>query len=183
MSSTRRSNSSARTTVAAYGGYRPRSTSTSVGRFPRFTELSAAEIDALYDFFYQWGTLLLPALVPGAHVMVALNPLLEHMLLYALHTAGFERRGQLVRLVSTFRGGDRPKYAHEEFPDVSVMARAMHEPWVIFRKPVEGTVRENLRTWGTGGLRRPSRDRPFGDVIASAVARGREKEDARHTRP
>jgi DNA modification methylase len=145
---------------------------------PRFTELSPSQIDRLYEYFHQWGELLMPTLVPGAHVMVASTPLLEHMLLYALHKAGFERRGQVIRLVSTFRGGDRPKYAHEEFPDVSVMARAMHEPWVLFRKPVEGTVRENLRKWKTGALRRPSRDHPFGDVIPSGVARGREREIA-----
>ena len=89
---------------------------------PRFTELTAGQVEFLYEEFLRWGKLLLPALVPGAHVMVASNPLLEHLVLYALHTAGFERRGQVVRLVSTFRGGDRPKYAHEEFPEVSVMA-------------------------------------------------------------
>ncbi len=147
---------------------------------PRFTELSAVQIERLYDYFHQWGQLLLPALVPGAHVMVASTPLLEHLLLYALHRSGFERRGQIIRLVSTFRGGDRPKYAHDEFPDVSVMPRAMHEPWVLFRRPIEGTVRENLAKWKTGALRRPSRDRPFGDVIASGIARGREREITHH---
>jgi site-specific DNA-methyltransferase (adenine-specific) len=147
---------------------------------PRFTELRPHQIDGLYDYFYEWGTLLRPVLVPGAHVLVASTPLLEHMLLYALHKAGFERRGQVIRLVTTFRGGDRPKYAHEEFPEVSVMARAMHEPWVLFRKPVEKTVRENLRTWGTGALRRPSRDQPFGDVIPSGIARRKEKDIAPH---
>jgi DNA modification methylase len=147
---------------------------------PRFTELSPRQIDQLYEYFHEWGRVLMPVLVPGAHVMVASTPLLEHLLLYALHKAGFERRGQVIRLVSTFRGGDRPKHAHEEFPDVSVMARAMHEPWVLFRKPVEGTVRENLRKWKTGALRRPIRDRPFGDVVPSGVARGREREIASH---
>jgi site-specific DNA-methyltransferase (adenine-specific) len=147
---------------------------------PRFTELTPNQVEELYDYFHDWSTLLLRVLVPGAHVIVASTPLLEHMLVYALHEAGLEKRGRLVRLVSTFRGGDRPKYAHHEFPEVSVMARAMHEPWAIFRKPVESTVRENLRKWGTGGLRRPERERPFGDVIASSVARGREREIAPH---
>jgi len=36
----------------------------------------------------------------------------------------------------TMRGGDRPKAAHEEFKDVSVMPRSMWEPWVLFRKPI-----------------------------------------------
>jgi DNA modification methylase len=147
---------------------------------PRFTELSRAQVEDLYDFFTRWGTLLLPVLVPGAHVLVASNPLLEHMVLEALHDAGFERRGQIIRLVHTMRGGDRPKYAHKEFPEVSVMPRSMHEPWVLFRKPMELTVRENLKKWGAGALRRPRRDQPFGDVIASAPATRRERALAPH---
>jgi site-specific DNA-methyltransferase (adenine-specific) len=43
----------------------------------------------------------------------------------------------------------------------------MWEPWLLFRKPLEGRVQDNLRKWKTGGLRRPSPDRPFGDVIRS----------------
>lgn len=30
--------------------------------------------------------------------------------------AGFEKRGEVIRLVQTLRGGDRLKNAHEEFP-------------------------------------------------------------------
>src|SRR6266545_2937836 len=137
---------------------------------PRFTELSKEQVERVYDYFAEWGRLLLPVLVPGAHVMVASNPLLEHMVVEALHDTGFERRGQIIRLVHTMRGGDRPKLAHEEFPEVSVMPRSFHEPWVLFRVPLDGSVRENLRTWGTGALRRPTVDRPFVDVIPSSPA-------------
>jgi site-specific DNA-methyltransferase (adenine-specific) len=72
-----------------------------------------------------------------------------------------------VRLVMTMRGGDRPKNAHEEFPDVSVMPRSMWEPWLVFRKPIEGRVQDNLRKWKTGGFRRLSAEKPFADVIRS----------------
>ena len=147
---------------------------------PRFTELSDRDIDRLYEYFQEWGRLLMPVLVPGAYVTVASNPLLEHMLLYALHSVGFERRGQIIRLVHTMRGGDRPKYAHEEFQEVSVMPRSMHEPWVLFRKPVELTVRENLRRWKTGALRRPSVGQPFVDVIRASPATRAERRIAEH---
>ena len=40
-----------------------------------------------------------------------------------MSAAGLELRGTIVRLVITMRGGDRPKNAHSEFADVSVMAR------------------------------------------------------------
>lgn len=78
------------------------------------------------------------------------------------------------------RGGDRPKNAHELYPDVSVMPRSMWEPWLLFRKPVEGTVAQNLRAWGAGGLRRVSETQPFGDVIRSAPTSKRERTIAPH---
>lgn len=80
----------------------------------------------------------------------------------------------------TMRGGDRPKGAHEEFADVSVLPRSMWEPWLIFRKPLGGRVQDNLRKWGTGGFRRPGKDKPFGDVIQSAPTRATERKLAPH---
>ena len=80
----------------------------------------------------------------------------------------------------TMRGGDRPKAAHEEFAGVSVLPRSMWEPWLVFRKPIEGRVQDNLRKWSTGGFRRPSPERPFGDVIASAPTRKTERAIAPH---
>ena len=119
-------------------------------------------------------------LVPGAHVMVASNPLVVQRVTTALISAGFEPRGQIIRLVMTMRGGDRPKNAHEEFDGVTVMPRSMWEPWVLVRKPIEGRVQDSLRRWGTGGLRRPSKDRPFGDVIRSHPTRASERALAPH---
>lgn len=147
---------------------------------PRFTVLSGADLTALEAFFVRWGRALTRVLVPGANVVVASNPLLSHLVSGALTRSGLERRGELVRLVMTMRGGDRPKSAHVEFDDVSVMPRSMWEPWLVYRKPIEGRVQDNLRRWGTGGFRRISSDRPFGDVIASAPTRASERKLANH---
>ena len=138
---------------------------------PRFTVLTPRDIVALEEFFTQWARLVLRTLVPGGNVLVASNPLLSHVVSGALAKAGLERRGEVVRLVMTMRGGDRPKAAHDTFPDVSVMPRSMWEPWLMFRRPIEGRVQDNLRAWGTGGFRRPSADKPFGDVITSSPTR------------
>ncbi len=147
---------------------------------PRFTVLTATDLDALERFFVEWGRRLTRVLVPGANVVVASNPLLSHRVAGALARSGLERRGELVRLVMTMRGGDRPKAAHVEFSDVSVMPRSMWEPWLLFRKPLEGRAQDNLRRWGTGGFRRISDDRPFGDVIESAPTRVSERKLANH---
>ena len=147
---------------------------------PRFTVLKTADLIALEQFFYDWGRRICRVLVPGANVVVASNPLLSYIVSGALSRAGLERRGEIARLVMTMRGGDRPKAAHEEFSDVSVMPRSMWEPWLVFRKPLEGRVQDNLRKWGTGGFRRISADRPFGDVIESAPTRASERKHAPH---
>lgn len=147
---------------------------------PRFTVLKPTDLDALEQFFFTWARRLLRVLVPGANVVVASNPLLSYLVSGALSRAGLERRGEIVRLVMTMRGGDRPKHAHVEFADVSVMPRSMWEPWLMFRKPIEGRVQDNLRKWGTGGFRRISADKPFGDVIESAPTRAAERAIAPH---
>ena len=135
---------------------------------PRFTVLTHDDLQHLADFFYSWGTLLRPRLVPGAHVLIASNPLVSPFVSLALARAGLQRRGEVVRLVMTMRGGDRPKGAHDEFSDVTVMPRSQWEPWLLYREPIETrTVADNLRKWKTGGLRRVSGSQPFGDVIKS----------------
>lgn len=147
---------------------------------PRFTVLSQDDQAALGRYFGELGALLVRVLVPGANVLIATNPLLAHVVATAMAGAGLEMRGTITRLVMTMRGGDRPKNAHQEFPDVSVMPRSMAEPWVVLRTPLEGRVQDNLRTWGTGGFRRPSMDRPFGDVIRSHPTHAAERRIAPH---
>jgi DNA modification methylase len=147
---------------------------------PRFTTLTATQLAELTDFFGRWARALLPVLVPGGHVIVASNPLHSHLVATAVTGAGFERRGEIVRLVMTMRGGDRPKGAHEEFDGVSVLPRGQWEPWLLFRKPLDGRVQDNLRKWRTGGLRRLSAGQPFGDVIRSAPTHRRERRLANH---
>ena len=60
------------------------------------------------------------------------------------------------------------------------MPRSQWEPWLLFRKPLDGRVQDNLRKWRTGGLRRISDERPFGDVIQSAPTRSNERALAPH---
>ena len=148
---------------------------------PRFTVHSADDRRALHGFFSEWAALLLPVLRPGGHILIASNQLMSPVLGSAMEQAGFERRGEIVRLVRTLRGGDRPKGAHEEFADVSTMPRSCWEPWGLYRRPLsEPTVAANLRRWGVGGLRRLSDDTPFLDVIESGKTPAAERAIACH---
>jgi site-specific DNA-methyltransferase (adenine-specific) len=149
---------------------------------PRFTALNRAERHQIAVFFEDWSKLVVRVLRPGAHVFLASNSFLSHGVFSAIVRGGLEFRGELIRLVQTLRGGDRPKNAEEEFQGVSSMARSCHEPWGIFRKPLPAgmKVSECLRKYATGGLRRYPDGTPFKDVIMSGRTPQRERGVADH---
>ena len=136
---------------------------------PRFTALDEKERKRLSLFFTQWAELAKSALRPGGHVFIATNAFLAPLLYSALMAGGLEFRGQIIRLVRTLRGGDRPKNAEEEFSGVSSLPRGCYEPWGLFRKPMLPgmKVSDCLREYQTGGLRRTADDLPFSDTIPS----------------
>jgi site-specific DNA-methyltransferase (adenine-specific) len=147
---------------------------------PRFTVLSHSNHKQISEFHSKFAALASHILVPGGHVIVASQSILSHLVVTAFISSGFEMRGQIARIVKTLRGGDRPKGAHKTYRDVSVSPRSCWEPWLIFRKPCEGRVRDNLKKWGTGALRRPTTEKPFSDLIVSSPARGVERKLAPH---
>ena len=124
----------------------------------------------------------MPALKPGAHLFMASNSFLSQLVFGAMVEGGLEFRTEIIRLVQTLRGGDRPKLGEEEFPDVCSLPRGCYEPWGLFRKPMppKMTVRECLSVYGTGGLRRRADGNPFADLIPSERTPKREKEIAPH---
>ena len=147
---------------------------------PRFTVQTSRDLALMSRFFREWARLAYAVLVPGGHVFIATNPLLSTRLYAAIQEGGFEQRGEFIRLVATLRGGDRPKGAEREFPDVTVMPKSNFEPWGVFRKPCEGRVADNLRKWKTGGLRRVSEAQPFADVFRCPPAGKEERQLAPH---
>jgi site-specific DNA-methyltransferase (adenine-specific) len=149
---------------------------------PRFTALTPSEREAIARFFTAWGRALLRPLRPGAHVFVAGNAFLSQLVFGAIASAGLEFRGQVIRLVRTLRGGDRPKNAEREFPRVTTLPRGCYEPWGIFRKPLPKgmTVAGCLRRWQTGALRDALDGGEFRDVIESERTPRRERRLAEH---
>jgi site-specific DNA-methyltransferase (adenine-specific) len=148
---------------------------------PRFTVLTDDQKRNLETFFYRWGQAVHAPLVPGGHVLIASNPTLQMYAQLGMIRAGYELRATIIRLYHGFRGGDRPKNAEKEFPSVCVTPRGNYEPWLLFRKPIsEKTVAQNLRKWGTGGLRMLAGDRPLPDVIPSSRTPRREQEISDH---
>jgi len=149
---------------------------------PRFTALNDRERATLRRFFVEWARLALRVLRPGGHLFLASNAFLSQFVFSALAEGGLEFRGEIIRLVRTLRGGDRPKNAEEEFPGVSSMPRGRYEPWGLFRRPmpVAMKVSDCLRAHQTGGLRRRSNGLPFEDVIESERTSRAERSLADH---
>jgi site-specific DNA-methyltransferase (adenine-specific) len=149
---------------------------------PRFTALNHRERERIREYFFEWARLVLRVLRPGGHVFLASNVFLSQTVFAAIADADLEFRGQIIRLVRTMRGGDRPKNAEEAFPDICSMPRGCYEPWGLFRKPMpEGmTVGDCLKEFQTGGLRRKLDGNPFEDVIESERTPQRERRIASH---
>lgn len=149
---------------------------------PRFTALSHEERERVYTYFFKWSEVVLRVLRPGGHVFLASNSFLSQIVFAAITEAGFEFRGQIIRIVRTLRGGDRPKNAELEFPDVCSMPRGGYEPWGLFRKPLPKGMRVSdcLTEYQTGGLRRKPDGNPFEDIIQSERTPRRERAIADH---
>jgi site-specific DNA-methyltransferase (adenine-specific) len=149
---------------------------------PRFTAYNRKELEFIRRFFVEWAKVTVHALRPGGHVFIASNTFMSQLVFSSLVEGGLEFRGEVIRLVRTLRGGDRPKNAEEEFPGVSSLPRGSYEPWGILRKPLlRGMkVSDCLREFGTGGLRRRPDGLPFCDVIVSERTPQRERQIADH---
>jgi site-specific DNA-methyltransferase (adenine-specific) len=149
---------------------------------PRFTALNQKERHQVQQYFSNWAGSALRILRPGGHVILASNTFLSQIVFTAIADAGFEFRGQIIRLVRTLRGGDRPKNAEKEFSNVCTMPRGCYEPWGVFRKPIPSkmTVGDCLRAHQTGGLRRKPDGNPFEDVIESERTPRRERDIVDH---
>jgi site-specific DNA-methyltransferase (adenine-specific) len=149
---------------------------------PRFTAFNQVERNQIREYFSEWAKLVFRILRPGGHVFLASNAFLSQIVFSAIIDQEFEFRGQVIRLVRTMRGGDRPKNAEEEFDDVCTMPRSCYEPWGIFRKPMLNGMRVSdcLKEFQTGGLRRKSDGNPFEDVIKSECTPQKERDIANH---
>nr|WP_315051281.1 site-specific DNA-methyltransferase [uncultured Brevundimonas sp.] len=104
--------------------------------------------DTAFDPAFWWE--VLRVLKPGAHVVAFGGTRTYHRLVCALEDAGFEIRDQLAWIY----GSGFPK-SHRQtgpFDGWGTALKPAFEPIVLARKPLDGTVAENLRRWGVGAL-------------------------------
>jgi site-specific DNA-methyltransferase (adenine-specific) len=102
---------------------------------------------ALQLFSTRWASECLRVLKPGAYLAAFADPRSAHRLALGLEEAGFELRDILMWLHS--QGIPAPS---RRDAGRSPALKPAYEPIVLARKPLAGTLDNNLTTYGTGAL-------------------------------
>lgn len=95
-----------------------------------------------------WATQALRVLKPGGHLIAMGGTRTFHRLASAIEDAGFEIRDATLAWVY---GSGFPK-SYNIGEDLGTGLKPAWEPIVVSRKPIDGTVAENVHRFGTGAL-------------------------------
>lgn len=87
-------------------------------------------------------------LAPGAHLVAATAAKRYHHLAMQLEEVGFEIRDMVVWHYTQSAPGSSQGIEGEWRSE----AKRNHEPWVVARKPLDGTLGENWKKWRVGGV-------------------------------
>jgi len=92
----------------------------------------------------------LRVLKPGGHLIAFGGTRTYHRLAVAIEDAGFEVRDCLMWLYGS--GFPKSHNLHGEWHGWGTALKPAYEPAILARKPLLGTVANNVAQWGTGGL-------------------------------
>jgi site-specific DNA-methyltransferase (adenine-specific) len=92
----------------------------------------------------------LRVLKPGGHLIAFGGTRTYHRMTVAIEDAGFEIRDSILWLYAT--GFPKSHNLDGDWKGWGTALKPAHEPAVLARKPLTGTVADNVLTWGTGAL-------------------------------
>ena len=92
----------------------------------------------------------LRVLKPGGHLIAFGGTRTYHRLAVAIEDAGFEVRDCLMWLYGS--GFPKSHNLRGEWHGWGTALKPAYEPAILARKPLRGTVADNMAQWGTGGL-------------------------------
>ncbi|RTY61781.1 DNA-methyltransferase [Pseudomonas veronii] len=113
-------------------------------------DLTPAGMRAFQAFTLEWATECLRVLKPGGHLLSFAAARTYHHMAVGIEMAGFEIRDQIMWVFgSGFPKSHNLKGKHE---GKGTALKPAHEPICMARKPITGTVLENMDQWGTGAI-------------------------------
>jgi len=92
----------------------------------------------------------LRVLKPGGHLIAFGGTRTYHRMTVAIEDAGFEIRDSILWLYAT--GFPKSHNLDNDWHGWGTALKPAHEPAVLARKPLTGTVADNVLTWGVGAL-------------------------------
>lgn len=93
---------------------------------------------------------VLRVLKPGGHLLAFSGSRTYHRMAVAIEDAGFEIRDQIMWIYGS--GFPKSHNLKGDWQGWGTALKPAHEPIVVARKPLIGTVAENVLTYGTGAL-------------------------------
>jgi hypothetical protein len=120
------------------------------------------------DFCREWAEQCLRVLKPGGHLLAFGGPRTYHRLASGIEDAGFELRDQIMWIYAS--GFPKSHNLEGEWEGWGTALKPAHEPLCMARKPLIGTVAENVTTYGVGALNIDGCRVPSGSDHASKCA-------------
>ena len=117
---------------------------------PRPVSSDAARMQLFQEWCTLWAIDCLRVLKPGGHILAFGGSRTYHRMACAIEDAGFEIRDQIMWLY----GSGFPKSSNQdgEWKGWGTALKPAHEPIVVARKPLIGTMAANLAAHGVGAL-------------------------------
>lgn len=109
-----------------------------------------ASFDSSQFFHYRWAKEVYRVLKPGAHLIAFGGTRTFHRLAAGIEDAGFEIRDQLAWCYGS--GFPKSHNQKDEWEGWGTALKPAWEPICLARKPLSGTVADNLAKHGTGAL-------------------------------
>ena len=102
----------------------------------------------------------LRVLKPGGHLLAFSGSRTYHRMTCAIEDAGFEVRDQIMWVYGSgfpkshniSKALDKQGEKTDQWDGWGTALKPAHEPICVARKPLDGTVVDNVRKWGVGGL-------------------------------
>lgn len=114
--------------------------------------------------FQKWSTVwakeIFRVIKPGGHILVFGGSRTYHRMACAIEDAGFEIRDQIMwvygsgfpKSMNISLSMEKKGIDSSQWEGWGTALKPAHEPIVMARKPINGTVVDNIVAWGTGGI-------------------------------